>query len=146
VAADVRRARERAQVALGRESVEVREVREHCRVKEGVTAEHPFGPDPLVMKVAGRIFAIIDEHADPATISLKCDPGLVQVLRDAYFAVSPGYHLDKRHWNTVALDGTVPDVTITDWIDDSYDLVVDKLPKYVQRRLDWAAVDAADPP
>jgi predicted DNA-binding protein (MmcQ/YjbR family) len=124
--------------------VEVGELLEQCRGKEGVTAEHPFGPDPLVMKVAGRIFAIIDESADPVTISLKCDPDLVQVLRDAYFAVSPGYHLDKRHWNTVALDGTVPDVNVADWIDDSYDLVVDNLPKYVQRRLGWTPPDPTD--
>ena len=126
--------------------MEVSELREHCQVKEGVTAEHPFGPEPLVMKVAGKIFAIIDESTEPATISLKCDPDLVQVLRDAYFAVSPGYHLDKRHWNTIALDGTVPDDNIADWVDDSYDLVVDKLPKQVQRRLGWAPADATDTP
>jgi predicted DNA-binding protein (MmcQ/YjbR family) len=117
--------------------VDARELRAHCLAKVGAIAEHPFGPEPLVMKVAGRIFAIIDESVSPVTISLKCDPELATVLRDSYLAVAPGYHLDKRHWNTITVNGTVPAANIVDWIDDSYDLVVDKLPKYVQRDLEW---------
>jgi predicted DNA-binding protein (MmcQ/YjbR family) len=124
--------------------VDPSELRAHCLAKTGATAEHPFGPDPLVMKVAGRIFAIIDESASPATISLKCDPELATVLRDSYLAVAPGYHLDKRHWNTITVNGTVPASNIVDWIDDSYDLVVDKLPNYVQRDLGWSPEDLTD--
>ena len=118
--------------------MDANELRAHCLAKAGVTAEHPFGPDPLVMQVAGRIFAIIDESASPVTISLKCDPELAIVLRDSYLAVAPGYHLDKRHWNTITVNGTIPATNLADWIDDSYDLVVDKLPTYVQRDLGWS--------
>lgn len=108
-----------------------------CSSKPAATAEYPFGPGALVMKVGGRIFAIIGEDDDPVTISLKCDPEIAPVLRATYPAVVGGYHLDKRHWNTVALDGSVPDGEVADWIQDSYDLVVDRLPKHVQRSLGW---------
>jgi predicted DNA-binding protein (MmcQ/YjbR family) len=117
--------------------VDVSGVRARCLAKPGARAERPFGPDAVVMKVGGRIFAIIAEDARPAAISLKCEPELASVLRETYPAVVPGYHLDKRHWNTVTLDGSVPDEELAGWIDDSYDLVVDKLPRHVQRRLGW---------
>lgn len=114
-------------------------LRGYCLAKAGATAEYPFGPDALVMKVAGKMFAIIAEHTRPASISLKCEPELAIVLRDAYQAVAPGYHLNKRHWNTVTLDGSVPDHEVTGWVDDSYDLVVEKLPRRLQQRLGWHA-------
>lgn len=100
-----------------------------CLALPGATAEHPFEPGALVMKVGGRIFAIIDEDAQPPTISLKCEPELAVLLRDTYEAVAPGYHLNKRHWNTVTGDGSVPDDELGAWIDDSYDLVVAGLPR-----------------
>jgi len=104
-------------------------LRRYCEAKRAAVAEHPFGPGALVMKVGGKIFAIIGEDDDPVTISLKCEPELATALRAAHDAVLPGYHLDKRHWNTVTLDGTVSDSDVRDWIDDSYDLVVDRLPR-----------------
>lgn len=110
-------------------------VREHCLAKPGANEGHPFGPGALVMKVAGKIFAIIGEDAEPASISLKCDPDEVPLLRRSYPAVRPGYHLDKRHWNTVTLDGTVPPAVLHGWVDDSYDLVVEKLSRRVRDQL-----------
>lgn len=111
------------------------DLRARCAALPGVTAEYPFGPDALVMKVSGKMFAIIAEGADPASISLKCEPELATVLRDTYPAVTAGYHLNKRHWNTVVLDGSVPEDEVTAWIEDSYDLVVDELPRAAQRSL-----------
>ena len=101
----------------------------HCLGKPGTTEGYPFGPGALVIKVAGKLFAIIADEEDPLTVSLKCDPEEALMLRSVYPAVNPGYHLNKRHWNTVTLDGTVPDPQIRDWIDDSYDLVVETLPR-----------------
>lgn len=103
-------------------------LRTHCLAQRGVTEGHPFGPGVLVMKVGGKIFAIIGEDEDPLTVSLKCEPEIAVVLRSAHDAVQPGYHLNKRHWNTVTLDGTIKEWQILEWVDDSYDLVVDGLP------------------
>jgi predicted DNA-binding protein (MmcQ/YjbR family) len=81
---------------------------------------YPFGPEVLVFKVAGKVFAIVGE----SSVSLKCDPGLAVALREEYAAVTAGYHLNKRHWNTVQLDSSVPDEALADWIADSYDLAL----------------------
>ena len=109
--------------------MDVAALRARCLALPGATDEHPFGPGALVVKVSGRIFAIIGEDAEPPTISLKCEPELAALLRDAYAAVAPGYHLNKRHWNTVTVDGSVPDDELAAWIVDSYDLVVAGLPR-----------------
>jgi predicted DNA-binding protein (MmcQ/YjbR family) len=87
------------------------------------------------MKVGGKIFAIIAEEADPLSVSLKCEPEIAVALRKRYAAVRPGYHLNKRHWNTVTLDGTVGDGQVREWIDDSYDLVVDSLPRRLRHEI-----------
>ena len=94
-----------------------------CRAKPGATESFPFGPGVLVFKIGGKIFAIIHDDA----VSLKCEPGYAELLRQQYPAVIAGYHLDKRHWNTVRLDGTVPDDILDEWIEDSFDLVVSTL-------------------
>jgi predicted DNA-binding protein (MmcQ/YjbR family) len=104
-------------------------LRECCLSKPGATESRPFGPGVSVMKVGGRIFAIVPEQAEPPTISLKCEPDIAIALRNAYEAVRPGYHLNKRHWNTVTLDGTLADRRVREWIEDSYDLVVNGLPR-----------------
>jgi predicted DNA-binding protein (MmcQ/YjbR family) len=109
-------------------------LRAHCLAKPGTSEEHPFGPGALVCKVGGKLFAILGEDADPVTISLKCEPEVAELLRGSYDAVEPGYHLNKRHWITVTLDGSIGD-EVLDWIDDSYDLVVDGLPRRVRDRL-----------
>lgn len=92
----------------------------------GTTEETPFGPEALVYKVRGKMYALVAWEADPLTISLKCDPDQALFLRDMYPAVQPGYHLNKRHWNTVTLDGSIGDAEIASMIADSYDLVVRK--------------------
>ncbi len=104
-------------------------LRAHCLAKPSIEEGYPFGPGALVMKVGGKIFAIIADEADPLTVSLKCEPDVAVMLRSHYPAVAPGYHLNKRHWNTVTLDGSIPKKEILEWIDDSYDLVLDTLPR-----------------
>lgn len=99
------------------------------------TEETPFGPGVLVYKVLGKMFALVPVEP-PLSISLKCDPVLAQILRDTYGAVTPGYHLNKRHWNTVLIDGSIPDEEIRTWTADSYDLVVKGLPKRLRTELD----------
>jgi len=95
----------------------------------GAVEEQPFGPDVDVMKVAGKIFAILSPGADPEAISLKCEPGRALELRARYDAVIPGYHLNKRLWNTVHLDGTIPDEEIGEMLVHSYEQVVAGLSK-----------------
>ena len=103
--------------------------------KKGVTEERPFGPEALVYKVMGKMFALIAWEADPLTISLKCDPNEALFLRDIYPAVRPGYHLNKKHWNTVTIDGSVPQTEFLRMIDDSYYLVVKGLTKAQRQTL-----------
>ena len=79
-----------------------------CADKPGSTENYPFGDDVAVFKVAGKMFALVSLDAPQGSASLKCDPGLAVVLRNRFPAVTPGYHLSKRHWNTVELDGSVP--------------------------------------
>ena len=94
-----------------------------CRSLSSATEGYPFGEGVLVFKVGGKIFAILGE----TNVSLKCDPGLAVALRQHYPAVTAGYHLNKRHWNTVELDGSVPADVLTEWIEDSYDLALASL-------------------
>jgi len=98
-------------------------VARYCRTLKAANEGYPFGAGTLVFKVGGKIFAIMGEHS----VSLKCDPHVALALRESYPAVTPGYHLNKRHWNTVALDGSVPDDELRDWLLDSYDLAVASL-------------------
>jgi predicted DNA-binding protein (MmcQ/YjbR family) len=103
------------------------ELRDHCLAFTGAEETFPFGPRTSVFKVAGKMFALSQLGADSLRISLKCEPVLAEALRETHAAVIPGYHLNKRHWNTVILDGSLPDETIRDMIEDSYDIVVSKL-------------------
>lgn len=100
--------------------------RSYCLTKKGVTEEFPFDKSTLVYKVRGKMFALADVDSFQ-NINLKCDPAKAIQLREAYEGVNPGYHMNKRHWNTVQTDGSVPDTLICQWIDDSYKLVVGKL-------------------
>src|SRR3954465_4432632 len=101
----------------------------HCLSSNGAEATFPFGPATSVFKVAGKMFALSQLDAESLRVSLKCEPQLAEALRGAHAAVIPGYHLNKRHWNTVILDGSLADNAIRDMIQDSYDLVVSKLPR-----------------
>ncbi len=105
-----------------------------CLQKPGVTEETPFGPDTLVYKVAGKIFAITDLNAFES-VNLKCDPERAVELREEHQGITPGYHMNKKHWNTVATDGRIKDALLRDLVDHSYELVVASLPKKVQGRL-----------
>jgi predicted DNA-binding protein (MmcQ/YjbR family) len=98
-----------------------------CGAKPGSAEDYPFGDEVVVFKVAGRIFALVSLGSPPGSVSLKCDPDLAVDLRAQYAAITPGYHLSKRHWNTVTLDGSVPDDELLELIDHSYDLVVARL-------------------
>ncbi len=99
------------------------------------TEEQPFRPEVDVYKVAGKIFAIFSPENTPPSISLKCEPMLALELREEYAAVTPGYHLNKTHWNTVTLDGTVPDHELKQMITHSYEQVVSGLPKTQRERM-----------
>jgi predicted DNA-binding protein (MmcQ/YjbR family) len=94
-----------------------------CASQAGAAETYPFGPNTAVYKVDGRMFALIPRDADPPRINLKCDPDWSEVLRNAYPAVQPGYHQNKKHWNTVTLDGSIPDDEIVELIEHSYELV-----------------------
>jgi len=98
-----------------------------CGAKPGSSEEYPFGDGAAVFKVAGRMFALVSLGPSPGSVSLKCDPRLALDLRARYAAITAGYHLNKRHWNTVELDDSVPDEELLDLIDHSYDLVVASL-------------------
>ena len=100
-----------------------------CSARPGAVEDYPFGDEVAVFKVAGKMFAMVPLGETPGSISLKCDPGLAIALRDRYAGITPGYHLSKRHWNTVTLDGSVPDDEVLELIDHSYDLVVARLTK-----------------
>lgn len=114
--------------------MDIADLRGHGMAKRGTSDGYPFGPGALVLKVRGKMFALIAEDEDPLTVSLKCEPELAESLCASHPAVEPGYHLNKRHWITVTLDGSV-DPEVLGWMDDSYDLVVDRLPRREQAGL-----------
>ncbi|WP_438448722.1 MmcQ/YjbR family DNA-binding protein [Gorillibacterium sp. sgz5001074] len=101
----------------------------YCLTKRGAADDYPFGPHPLVMKVGGKMFALIAGSGEDLQISLKCDPFIAENLREQHDCVRPGYHLNKKHWNTVTVDGSMPEEELQAMIDHSYDLVVRSLPK-----------------
>jgi predicted DNA-binding protein (MmcQ/YjbR family) len=103
--------------------------RQYCLSKPRTTEGTPFGPDVLVFKVGGKMFALASLDEVPATANLKCDPDLALELRDRYEQVTPGYHMNKKHWNTIEIESGIPDAELRKMIDHSYDLVVKRLPK-----------------
>lgn len=107
--------------------MELSELVAYLLSKRGATEETPFGPEALVYKVMGKMFALVAWENEPLTITLKCEPGQALFLRDVYAAVKPGYHMNKTHWNTITLDDTIPHAEFLGMIDDSYDLVVKSL-------------------
>ena len=104
--------------------------------KPGAVEDRPFDPDLPVYKVLGKVFALLWTEDGPPRLNLKCDPFHAELLRDTYQAVTPGYHMNKRHWNTITLDDSVSDDVLMDMIDESYDLVVSGLTRVVQAKLD----------
>jgi predicted DNA-binding protein (MmcQ/YjbR family) len=104
------------------------EIRSHCLGKDSTTEDSPFGPEYLVFKVMDKVFAIVATDTTPLSMNLKCDPEDALAFRDIYAAIRPGYHMNKRHWNTIILDGSLPEDFVFEMIDDSYGLVVKGLP------------------
>ena len=116
-----------------------RELRDWCLGHAGAGEDFPFTPEHSVFKVRGKMFALSALDREPLEVSVKCEPELAVELRNSYLAIRPGYHLNKRHWNTLTLDGSLPDQLVRDLIEDSYDLVVSALPKRAREELGWPA-------
>ncbi len=112
-------------------------MRNHCLSFPGAVEMFPFGPGTSVFKVEGRMFALSRLDERPLRISLKCEPLLAVQLRAVHPAVLPGYHLNKKHWNTVIVDGSLPERMIKDMVEDSYDLVVASFSASRRRALGW---------
>ena len=112
----------------------IEDFRAYCLSKPGTSESLPFDNQTLVFKVADKMFALTNIDLF-TSINLKCDPEQAALLREQYDAVQPGYHMNKKHWNTILMDGSVSDVLIKQWTDDSYDLVVSKLPQRVKKTL-----------
>jgi predicted DNA-binding protein (MmcQ/YjbR family) len=108
--------------------MDLAQFRECCLSKPHATEGTPFGPDVLVFKVGGKIFALAALDEVPTTANLKCDPDLALDFRDRYEQVTPGYHMNKKHWNTVEIETGIPDAELRRMIDHSYDLVAKSLP------------------
>jgi predicted DNA-binding protein (MmcQ/YjbR family) len=109
--------------------MDLAQFREYCLSKPRATESTPFGPDVLVFKVGGKMFALAALDDVPTSVNLKCDPDLALELRDRYEQITPGYHMNKKHWNTVGIEGGIPDLEVRKMIDHSYDLVAKGLPK-----------------
>lgn len=112
--------------------MDLAEFREYCLSKPSATEDTPFGSDVLVFKVGAKMFALAALNDLPTTVNLKCDPDLALDLRDRYEQVRPGYHMNKKHWNTVQIASGIPDAELRKMIDHSYGLVVESLPKAIR--------------
>ncbi len=108
--------------------MDIEAIRAYCLTKKGTDEGFPFDDTTLVIKVGGKIFVLINLEGDPS-MNLKCDPDLAIDLREANPAIIPGYHMNKKHWNTVILDGSLSKTLIMQMIDHSYDLVLKSLPR-----------------
>jgi predicted DNA-binding protein (MmcQ/YjbR family) len=115
--------------------MDIESLRNYCLSKPAAEETLPFGPDTLVYKVGGKIFLICSMNAEPLQFNVKCDPEKVIELRERYECVQPGYHMNKKHWNTIIVDGTVSNSMLKEWIDDSYELIVDSLPAKAKAQL-----------
>jgi len=115
--------------------MKLEEIESIFMTKAGATKEFPFGDDTMVFKVMNKMFGLISLKNSPLSINLKCDPNDAIAYRDIYECVNPGYHMNKKHWNTITLDGTMKEDILNDMIDESYTLVVSKLTKKQKEEL-----------
>ena len=106
--------------------MDIENIRDYCLKKDDVEETLPFGPDKLVYKVNGKIFLLMGMDSEPLSFNVKCNPDLALELRENYACVQPGYHMNKKHWNTVTVDGSVSFKQLKEWIDHSYELVAKK--------------------
>ncbi|HEV7349606.1 MmcQ/YjbR family DNA-binding protein [Telluribacter sp.] len=118
----------------------IENLRDLCIALPGVTEEFPFGEETLVYKVMGKIFLLTSLNSDTFRFNVKCEPEKAEELREQYPSVLPGYHMNKKHWNTIVVDGSVPDKVLRSWIVDSYSLVVASLPAKTKQTLDQPPV------
>ncbi|OAB42516.1 MmcQ/YjbR family DNA-binding protein [Paenibacillus glacialis] len=109
--------------------MDIKALSSYCLSKKNSLEDYPFGNDVLVVKVASKMFALINEHNNQLKISLKCDPFIAESLRQQYSSITPGYHLNKNHWNTILIDGTISEQELFEMIDHSYELVFKGLKK-----------------
>jgi predicted DNA-binding protein (MmcQ/YjbR family) len=112
----------------------IEDIRTYCLSKKGVSEEFPFGENALVYKVMGKMFLLSDLSSE-LSINVKCDPQKALELRERYPCVIPGYHMNKKHWNTIRVDGSVSDRLIREWIDHSYAMVLEKLPGKLREQI-----------
>lgn len=115
--------------------IEFEAISAYCLEKKGTTASYPFGEGVLVFKVLDKMFVLIFEEVNPLRINLKCDPEDAQALRAEHPAITGAYHMNKEHWNSLYLDGSLPRELIIELIDHSYELVVKGMKKGDRRRL-----------
>jgi predicted DNA-binding protein (MmcQ/YjbR family) len=113
----------------------IEELREYCLSKKGVTEDYPFDDETFVLKVMGKMFALVSLEEIPLQLNLKFDPEEAIEHREKYESVLPGYHMNKKHWNTIIVDGSIHSKEIKNWIANSYDLVVQGLKKSDRERL-----------
>jgi predicted DNA-binding protein (MmcQ/YjbR family) len=111
-------------------------LRRYCLSKPGCTEDFPFDEETLVFRVRGKIYCLVSLESIPLQFNLKCDPLRAIELREEYDAVQPGYHMNKKHWNTVVMNGSIPSRVIREMIDDSYTLIFESLPKRLRNELD----------
>jgi len=117
-------------------SITLHTLRDYCSNKPAAVETYPFDEETLVIKVMGKMFLLTNIRGPELSINLKCDPDWALILREHFAAVSPGYHMNKRHWNTVVVDGSIPEDEIWEMIDHSYRLVIKGLKKSDRERLD----------
>lgn len=115
--------------------MDISKIKDYCAQKPGSWEDQPFGPDTLVFKVTSKMYGLIGLDDDPKRMNLKCDPQEAEALRAMHESIIPGYHMNKEHWNTVILDGSLPDELIFRLIDESYILVIRKLSKSDRAKL-----------
>jgi predicted DNA-binding protein (MmcQ/YjbR family) len=125
-------------ISLSTKIMDIETYRNYCLRKKGVTEEFPFDKSTLVYKVMGKMFALTNIDTFES-MHLKCDPAIALQLRELHEGITPGYHMNKRHWNTVSMDGSIPDKMIYRWIDTSYGLVVAKLSQKDRKSLEQRA-------
>ena len=113
----------------------IEELRVYCLSKKGVEEAFPFDSETLVFKIGGKVFLLTDINSNPLRFNVKCDPQKAIELREKYSYVLPGYHMNKAHWNTIICDERAAKKLILNWIDDSYDLVLNSLPKKIRENL-----------
>ncbi len=109
--------------------MDIETLKTHALAKLATSFDFPFDSETMVIRVKGKIFVLVPINASPSRANFKCDPDLAEILRQTYKAVTPGYHMNKRHWNTVIFDGSIPDDEILEMVDHAYDQVVKGLPK-----------------